>query len=361
VAKLPAAAPPAMVEPNPMVPAQGGPAAGGAPPANLVPMEAPPGLYADLGGEEVAPADPGLPNTVLRARATDTFYRLANARVGQPSRGPGEALLVDYEIVRRGKHTGSTLVVHTADGRRQSVHLMFFGPQQDRGTFELKTFGFGGFPKNAELYMTNGDFRYGVHSPTFKVSNSVVLGTMPVQTKARNWTGLEIARYTKDPPNHTAANVHPAVGKDTEVVGDAKNGTPMRYVQPGGHLLGLEFRLQEWEKEKAIGGLTAVFLRDQEPTPGLTRVMAKDGYAVGGVEVHTQKFVDAVRLRFMKVRPDGGLDKNDTYTSDWIGHPGGGAPKVLAGDGSKIIGINLRQGVVINGLALVTDQGGGKS
>ena len=268
--------------------------------------------------------------------------------------------MIDYEIVRRGKHTGSTLVVHSGDGRRQSVHLMFFGPQQDRGTFELKTFGgpFGGFPKNAELYMTNSDHRYGVHSPTFKVSNSVVLGNMPTQTRARNWTGLEIARYTKDPPNHTAANVHPNVGKDTEFVGDTKSGVGMRYVEPGGNLLGLEYRLLEWEKEQRVAGLTAVFKRDQEATPGLTRVMAKDGYAVGGIEVHAQKFVDAVRLRFMKVRPDGGLDRTDSYTSEWFGHPGDGAPKALAGDGGKVLGIHLRQGVVIDGLALVTDRGG---
>lgn len=354
----PAPVPPGMAAPqNPMMPAPGG-----APLANAAPVEAPPGLYGDQGGDEVAPADPKLPDTILRARADDTFYRLSNPRVGRPTQGfrPGEALMVDYEVVRRGKYNGNTLVIHSGDGRRHPVRLTFFGPQRDRGTFELTTFGpFGGFPKNAELYMTNGDYRYGHRSPTFKVSNSVVLGTMGTLTKARNWTAEEIARYTKDPPNHTAANVHPKVGKDTEFVGDTTGGGPMRYVEPAGHLLGLEHRLGEWEKEKCIGGLTAVFRRDQEPMPGQTRVVAKDGYAVGGVEVHAQKFVDAVRLKYMKVRPDGTLDKNDTYTSDWIGYPGEGAPKVLAGDGRKVIGLHLRQGAVLNALALVTDKAGG--
>ncbi len=36
--------------------------------------------------------------------------------------------------------------------------------------------------------MVRGDARYGPQAPTFKVSNSVTMGVMPVTTKVRNWT-----------------------------------------------------------------------------------------------------------------------------------------------------------------------------
>jgi hypothetical protein len=72
-------------------------------------------LYGDQGGEKVVAANARLPNTVMRARREDTFLKLSNPRLGQTS-GPGakrKALLVDYEVVSRGKLDGGTLVLHT--------------------------------------------------------------------------------------------------------------------------------------------------------------------------------------------------------------------------------------------------------
>jgi predicted Zn finger-like uncharacterized protein len=321
---------------------------------------APPGLYGDQGGDPVFPADPGLPDTILRARADETFYRLVNARVGSPTTPfgaprPGQALLVDYEVVRHGKHRGSTLIIHGGDGRRSQVHLLGFGlGGRDRGTVEVTTFGpFGSFPKNAEIYLTRHDGRWGKHSPTFKVSNSVIMGAMGVTTKARNWTKEEIDRYTKDPPNHLAVNVHPNVGKDTDFVGEVKGGVLMRYVEPKGHLLGLEVRLGEWEKEKCIGGgLTAIFSRDQAPNwPQAQRLIAKDGYAVAGAEVHTGKFVTGIKLLYQRLKTDGTLDPKDAYSSELVGYTG--QANKLGDDGRPVIGIHIRQGAITNALALV--------
>lgn len=315
----------------------------------------PPGVYGDQGGDPIAPADPHLPNTVLRARAEDTFYKLSNPRIGRPKFGPGQALFVDFEVTRRGKFGGGSLIIHGGDGRRTQVALIFFG-QRDRDTIEVKTFGpFGSFPQNAELYMVRVDGRYGPQAPTFKVSNSVTMGVMPTSTKARNWTQDEIDRYTKEPPNYTAANVHPDVGRDTAWAGDTKGGAVLRYVEPKGHLLGLEYQVGEWDKEKCIGRLTPIFTRDQ-PTILAKRVVAKDGYAVAGAQVHSGKFVDAVKLLFQRVKADGTLDPADAYASDWIGYPGAGQPTTLAGNGHRVLGINAHQGAILNGLALVTDE-----
>ncbi len=317
----------------------------------------PPGLYGDQGGEQVAPADPGLPNTVLRARADDTFYKLSNPRIGQstgfPPR-PGQALLVDYEVVRRGKHDGGALVIHGGDGRREPVTLFSLG-RKDRGTIEVTTFGpFGSFPQNAELYVTRGDHRWGRLSPTFKVSNSVVMGVMPVTTKARNWTKDEIDRYTKEPPNYLAANLHPNVGKDTAFVGESKKGGSNRYVEPKGYLLGLDYFVVTWEKERCIGGSMApVFSRDQPPAPGTKRVVAKDGYVVAGAEVYQQKHLNSIKLVFQKLKADGSLDTKDSYTSELIGEVAEGEPQKIETNGKPAIGFHSRWGAIVDGFALV--------
>src|SRR5205085_46718 len=127
---------------------------------------------------------------------------------------------------------------------------------RDRGTIELV--GAGGmfgkglprnvtFPKNAELYVTRGDDRYRPPA-SFKVSNSVVYGEMKVTTQPRDWTPEEIDRYGKPPPNYMSPNVHPTVGEDVPPL----FGGGLRYVEPEGRLLGLDYHLGEWDKEKAV-------------------------------------------------------------------------------------------------------------
>jgi hypothetical protein len=312
----------------------------------------PPGLYGDQGGEQVEAADPHKPGTVLRARKEDTFYQLSNPRIGRPSFGPGQALLIDYQVIHKGKFDGGSVVLHSGDGSRNSVGLGL--GQQERGTIELKMFGFGSFPKNVELYMTRGDHRWGHLSPTFKVSNSVVMGQMAASTKPRNWTQEEIDRYTKDPPAYLAANLHPGVGQDTAFVGDVKGGGNNRYVEPKGHLLGVDYRLWEWDKEKCFGGLNPVFTRDQPVAVGSQRVVAKDGYAVGSAEVHSIRFVNGLKLHFYRLKADGTLDPADTYASDVFGYAGTAQPQKLGGDGKSIIGINVKQGAIVNAVAFVT-------
>lgn len=353
VANPPVANPP----PNPGQNPPGNPGNVAAPQIAANDPVAPAGLYGDQGGDPIAPADPGLPNTVLRARAEDTFYKLSNPRIGKstgfPPR-PGPALLVDYEILRRGKHDGGALVIHGGDGRREPVSLFSLG-RQDRGTIEITTFGpFGSFPQNAELYVTRGDHRWGRLSPTFKVSNSVVMGAMAVSTKARNWTKEEIDRFTKDPPNYLAANQHPNVGKDTAFVGESKKGGSNRYVEPKGYLLGLDYFVVTWEKERCIGGSMApVFSRDQPPAPATKRVVAKDGYVVAGAEVYQQKHLNSIKLVFQKLKADGSLDANDSYTSDLIGEAAEGEPTKVATDGKPAIGFHSRWGAIVDGFALV--------
>jgi hypothetical protein len=173
-------------------------------------------------------------------------------------------------------------------------------------------------------------------------------------TRPRNWTREELSRYTQPPPNYANANAHPGVGKDTEIAGDSSGGLPQRYVEPGGHLLGLEYRTGEWDGEKCLGGLVPIFTREQ-PVSIRERVIAREGYAVGAAQVQSARFVDAVKLVFQRVRDDGSLDASDSYESEWIGFPGDAPPRMLSGEGQPVIGIKCQQGAILNGLALVLE------
>jgi hypothetical protein len=339
---------------------------GAQPPRKLTPAE----LFGDQGGEQVAAADAGLPSTLMRARRDDTFFKLSNPREGQvkgpDAKGKGnnvvrDAMLIDYVVVHRGKFDGGTLIIHTEDGNRTEVALNL-PANRDQGTIQLVGVSFllgkrpqlnskTTFPENAEMYVTRGDDRYRP-LPKFKVSNSVVLGVMKLTTLARDWTPEEIERYGKPPPAYLSPNAHPTLGEDVPSL----NGWAWkaRFVEPDGRLLGLEYHLGEWNKEKRIGGLVPIFSLDQ-PQSKPSREVARPGYAVAGAEVNANKegYVYAIRLLFRRVKPDGSLDAADAYAGEWIGTPPAGEPKTFANDGRRVMGISYQSGAIVDRFALV--------
>jgi hypothetical protein len=145
-------------------------------------------------------------------------------------------------------------------------------------------------------------------------------------------------------------NVHLAVGEDVPTL--APDGFKRSFVEPDGRLIGLDYHLGEWDKEKCVGMLVPIFSADQ-PQSLTSRVMARPGYAVAGAEVHVGKYVDAIRLLFRRVKPDDSLDATDAYASEWIGDPSAGEAKTLANDGRRVMGINIQGGGVIDRFALV--------
>jgi hypothetical protein len=86
---------------------------------------------------------------------------------------------------------------------------------------------------------------------------------------------------------------------------------------------------------------------------GEATVVAKPGYAVGGVNTRTGLLLDAFQLVFMKYEK-GRLNPKDSYTSDWLGNPRGGNLKNVSGNGKIVAGVfgttNKRE---INSLGLV--------
>jgi hypothetical protein len=335
------------------------PASGSPPSAKTKADTKPEELYGDQGGEKVAAANARVPNTVMRARSEDTFFKLSNPRLGQSSgRGPKRnALLVDYEVVSRGKFDGGKLVLRTDDGGRAEVALTSI-VGRDNGTIELVgAQQFGNikiaknitFPKNLEMHVIRVDDRY---DPPLKVmvSTSVVMGKMKTSTRARNWTPQEIKRYAKAPPSYKNPNAYPTIGEDVPPLPAA--GGSFRFVDPDGRLLGLDYSIGEWDKQKTISQLTPVYSADQ-PKSHTARSIARKGYAVAGAEVNAAKYVFGIRLLFRRVKSDGTLDAKDAYTGAWIGTPPTAEATKLVNDGRRVLGIHIQRGAIIDRFALV--------
>jgi hypothetical protein len=142
-------------------------------------------------------------------------------------------------------------------------------------------------------------------------------------------------------------------GRATELLG-GNGGSPFRQVAPdGGLLLGVHFKLSEWDRQQVVDSLRAVFDSDAGANAGEQTIVAPEGYAVGGLIVDADKYVNAVQLVFLRVTSDGALDPAERLTSELIGAPSGRPTRTLAADGAKVIGLHGRKGLVLDGVGLV--------
>jgi hypothetical protein len=314
-------------------------------------------VYGDQGGEKVLPADTRLPGAVMRARLEDTFFKLSNPRIDEKR----NALLLDYEVVSKGKFEGGVLVFRGPDGSKAEIALTSLAGR-DSGTIQLvggKQFGSFRFrtkiqfPEDVEMYVMRSDDRY---DPPLKcmVSNAVVMGRMKSLAKARNWTAKEFAQYTRPPLAYKNPNAYPEVGEDVPAL--PAGGGQFRFVDPEGRLLGLDYAMGSWDNKPAFGGLTPVFSMDQ-PKQHTTRSIAKKGYAVAGAELNVDKYVCGIRLFFQRVKADGSFDTKDAYASPWLGvaPTGKSEPTKLVNDGRRVLGIHIQRGAVVDRFALVAE------
>ncbi len=142
-------------------------------------------------------------------------------------------------------------------------------------------------------------------------------------------------------------------GRATELLGGS-GGAPFHLASPdSAPLRGLHYRLGRWDNRELVGRVRPIFGPGDGPQPNETSVVAKPGYAVGGMNVEADKYAAAMQLIFMRVTDDGALDPADSYTSEWIGKPSGRQTQMLAGDGTNVIGLCGRQGLILDAVGLV--------
>jgi hypothetical protein len=120
-------------------------------------------------------------------------------------------------------------------------------------------------------------------------------------------------------------------------------------------VIGLRYSIGSWLGQQAMREIEPRFSRESSQGAGET-LLAREGYAVGALEVDAGQFVHAVRVVFMRITPNGQLDRDDAYTSDWLGSPSGGEPRTLGGKGEKVIGIRGRRAAILDAVGLVIEE-----
>ena len=136
----------------------------------------------------------------------------------------------------------------------------------------------------------------------------------------------------------------------TSVIGGA-GGLPFKKADIQGRpVLGVRYILGDWAGRKRVSLLTPIFARTSGETP--STVSAREGYALGAIHVSVSDFVDGVTLEFMKLQEDGSLDPGDSYKSDPIGTMSAN-PRMVSGDGRRVVGIHGRGGAVMDAIGLV--------
>jgi len=150
-------------------------------------------------------------------------------------------------------------------------------------------------------------------------------------------------------PKSITSKTLPAGATKTELLGGSMGSEFIKVDPMNRRMIGLKIAKSQWGGKFVFGQIEPLF----EPAENSeTTAVAKEGYAVGGMTVSSTEFSNAAKLTFMKVK-DGKLDKNDSYQSEWIGNPEGGAEKQLGGTGQNVIGIHGKNGMNIHGVGLV--------
>jgi hypothetical protein len=114
------------------------------------------------------------------------------------------------------------------------------------------------------------------------------------------------------------------------------------------------FRLSpgQWDGEDVIKELYPLYDANEVAPADESMELARDGYVVGGLVVIADKYVNAVQVVFM--RYDGErIDPNDNYRSEWIGARTNQPPRILGGDGRKVLGTFGGKGLILNSLGLL--------
>jgi hypothetical protein len=132
----------------------------------------------------------------------------------------------------------------------------------------------------------------------------------------------------------------------------------------GGYVVGFDVGKTSHTDAPVLGQLKPIFatvrgIKEGEPrgTAKGTRVLAKEGYAVGGLLIRGSTVIHAVQIVFMRVMPNGiNLDTKDFYITEWLGGDGGGKPIELTGRGHMIIGVAGVSSDFVESLGLVFSQ-----
>lgn len=138
------------------------------------------------------------------------------------------------------------------------------------------------------------------------------------------------------------------LARKTPLIG-GRGGGPFQHTDPEGlPLLGIYY------KQRSVRSFTSVFRPTTRAPEGHTLLIAKKGYAVGGVNIWKQSYIAGIQLIFMRIAK-GRLDPKHQYTSGWIGKAPteGSSVQKIAGNGEVVLGFYGRTGAALDAIGLI--------
>lgn len=190
---------------------------------------------------------------------------------------------------------------------------------------------------------------------SFVPVTSPVASTVPQRTPS-----APLAAAPSPPPTAVTAVAPAPNGSATprrwmsEVIGGSRDGASFESPFAAAPLTGLAYERGSWAGESGFARIEPIDPRSE--SWGLETVVAKAGYAIGGLKVDGGQVFHAMQLVFMRLLPDGRLDTKDTYTSDWIGTPKGDVQTVLS-EGTPVVGVHGRRMLLVHALGLTFSSG----
>ncbi len=147
-----------------------------------------------------------------------------------------------------------------------------------------------------------------------------------------------------------AATVSSVSGKDSPLAGGNGGATFRAGDSQGRIVVGFRYAMGSWAGKPALRTFEPLY--DPVAVPRQGEEVARQGYAVGGLNVASGAYVQGVQVVFMRLKSDGSLDPADSYTSGWLGEESQ-QPTALDGGGVPIVGIHGRRAAVLDALGLV--------
>ena len=175
---------------------------------------------------------------------------------------------------------------------------------------------------------------------------------------------------TSSRPNEKKGESRPSGRQEPKPVrrsGNRKKSVGLEFSETVGGTGGRPFRAIDRDGRPMIGVLAKVGTRDQQPVLRLLKplftvdaprdhsavcVIAKDGYAVGGLQFYAGEFVHAVRPVFLRIDREQ-LNPDDSYLGQWIGSPDHGEKYELVSDGRFVLGVHGHRNANVRSAGIV--------
>jgi hypothetical protein len=185
-------------------------------------------------------------------------------------------------------------------------------------------------------------------------------------TRAAGLQRLAIQKHLKELPGSIDfEQLAVVVNAGTERTASSGNKVPRgSVVKPSspGLLVGFEYTTAGFKGRRIIKSIAATFLTAQgketsrvygTPTKGDTQiVIARPGYAVGGLVADATDRCNGFKIIFMRVH-GAILDAEDSYESEWIGGKQAATPDKLGGDGRPVVAAQILSGSDVDTIGLV--------